>query len=142
MYCFWLAIAAAVLGGCSLRGGEGSILGVIIGTALILVLRNVVTLVTNHSNIEFAIIGAVILAGVITVSASQELTAEKLVIALAYGAGTGAVVTGVVVTGGAGTAGPACAVAGTMAAATAAPASPTARPMRPVARGRRNMETP
>jgi MFS family permease len=40
--------------------------GVIIGTALILVLRNVVTLVTNHSNIEFAIIGAVILAGVVT----------------------------------------------------------------------------
>ncbi|MBM3871790.1 MAG: ABC transporter permease, partial [Verrucomicrobia bacterium] len=60
------AIAAAVLGGCSLRGGEGSVLGVIIGTALILVLRNVVTLVTNHSNIEFAIIGAVILIGVIT----------------------------------------------------------------------------
>ncbi len=59
------AIAAAVLGGCSLRGGEGSILGVIIGTALILVLRNVVTLVTNHSNIEFAIIGTVILIGVI-----------------------------------------------------------------------------
>ena len=59
------AIAAAVLGGCSLRGGEGSILGVIIGTALILVLRNVITLVTNHSNIEFAIIGAVILIGVI-----------------------------------------------------------------------------
>jgi ribose transport system permease protein len=59
------AIAAAVLGGCSLRGGEGSILGVIIGTALILVLRNVVTLVTNHNNIEFAIIGAVILMGVI-----------------------------------------------------------------------------
>ncbi len=59
------AIAAAVLGGCSLRGGEGSIFGVLIGTALILVLRNVVTLVTNHSNIEFAIIGAVILIGVI-----------------------------------------------------------------------------
>ncbi len=59
------AIAAAVLGGCSLRGGEGSILGVIIGTALILVLRNVVTLVTNHNNIEFAIIGAVILIGVV-----------------------------------------------------------------------------
>ena len=59
------AIAAAVLGGCSLRGGQGSILGVLIGTALILVLRNVVTLVTNHNNIEFAIIGAVILAGVI-----------------------------------------------------------------------------
>ncbi len=59
------AIAAAVLGGCSLRGGEGSILGVIIGTALILVLRNVVTLLTSHNNIEFAIVGTVILVGVI-----------------------------------------------------------------------------
>ena len=28
------AIAAAVLGGCSLRGGEGSILGIVLGTAL------------------------------------------------------------------------------------------------------------
>jgi ribose transport system permease protein len=33
------AIAAAVLGGCSLRGGEGSILGVVLGTILLQVLR-------------------------------------------------------------------------------------------------------
>jgi ribose transport system permease protein len=59
------AIAAAVLGGCSLRGGEGAILGVIVGTALMQVLRNMITLVTSHNNIEFAIIGAVILIGVI-----------------------------------------------------------------------------
>ena len=59
------AIAAAVLGGCSLRGGEGTILGVIIGAALMQVLRNMITLATRHSNIEFAIIGAVILFGVI-----------------------------------------------------------------------------
>jgi ribose transport system permease protein len=59
------AIAAAVLGGCSLRGGEGTILGVIIGAALMQVLRNMITLTTRHHNIEFAIIGAVILAGVI-----------------------------------------------------------------------------
>jgi ribose transport system permease protein len=59
------AIAAAVLGGCSLRGGEGTILGVIIGAALMQVLRNMITLVTRHNNIEFAIIGAVILVGVI-----------------------------------------------------------------------------
>ena len=58
-------IAAAVLGGCSLRGGEGTILGVIIGAALMQVLRNMITLVTTHNNIEFAIIGAVILFGVI-----------------------------------------------------------------------------
>ncbi len=59
------AIAAAVLGGCSLRGGEASILGVIIGTALMQVLRNMITLITTRNNIEFAIIGAVILVGVI-----------------------------------------------------------------------------
>ncbi len=59
------AIAAAVLGGCSLRGGEGTILGVIIGAALMQVLRNMITLATNHSNVEFAIIGAVILFGVV-----------------------------------------------------------------------------
>ena len=28
-------IAAAVLGGCSLRGGEGSIVGILVGTALL-----------------------------------------------------------------------------------------------------------
>jgi len=60
------AIAAAVLGGCSLRGGSGTIIGVVIGTALIQLLRNMITLVDEiPQNIEFAVIGAVILAGVI-----------------------------------------------------------------------------
>ncbi len=60
------AIAAAVLGGCSLRGGSGTIIGVIIGTALIQLLRNMITLVDEITqNIEFAVIGAVILAGAI-----------------------------------------------------------------------------
>ena len=39
------AIAAAVLGGCSLRGGEGSIFGVVIGAALLQVLRNSLRLI-------------------------------------------------------------------------------------------------
>jgi ribose transport system permease protein len=59
------AIAAAVLGGCSLRGGEGSIIGVVIGTAVIVVLRNTINLIFDNQNIEFAIIGGVILVGVI-----------------------------------------------------------------------------
>ncbi len=59
------AIAAAVLGGCSLRGGEGSILGVIIGTAVMRVLYNAITILGIPTQMEFAIIGAVILAGVI-----------------------------------------------------------------------------
>lgn len=59
------AIAAAVLGGCSLRGGEGSILGVIIGAAVMRVLYNSINILHIPTNLEFAIIGVVILAGVI-----------------------------------------------------------------------------
>jgi ribose transport system permease protein len=59
------AIAAAVLGGCSLRGGEGSILGVVIGTAVMRLLNNSISLLGIPSQLEFAIIGVVILAGVL-----------------------------------------------------------------------------
>jgi ribose transport system permease protein len=59
------AIAAAVLGGCSLRGGEGSILGIVAGTALLQVLRNLVNLLDIPSSLDFAVMGAVILIGVI-----------------------------------------------------------------------------
>ena len=57
-------IAAAVLGGCSLRGGEGSVVGVLIGTALLQVLRNLVNLLGIPSSLDFAVMGAVILIGV------------------------------------------------------------------------------
>lgn len=59
------AIAAAVLGGCSLRGGEGSIVGIVAGTALLQVLRNLVNLLDIPSSLDFAVMGAVILIGVI-----------------------------------------------------------------------------
>lgn len=58
-------IAAAVLGGCSLRGGEGSIIGILIGTALLQVLQNLVNLLGVPSSLNFAVMGAVILIGVI-----------------------------------------------------------------------------
>jgi ribose transport system permease protein len=59
------AISAAVLGGCSLRGGEGSILGVVIGTAVMRVLYNAITMLGIPDKLEFAMIGAVLLVGVI-----------------------------------------------------------------------------
>jgi ribose/xylose/arabinose/galactoside ABC-type transport system permease subunit len=59
------AISAAVLGGCSLRGGEGSILGVVIGTAVMRVLYNAITMLGIPDKLEFAMIGAVLLLGVI-----------------------------------------------------------------------------
>ncbi len=58
-------IAAAVLGGCSLRGGEGSIVGILIGAALLQVLQNLVNLLGIPSSLNFAVMGAVILVGVI-----------------------------------------------------------------------------
>jgi len=58
-------IAAAVLGGCSLRGGEGSIVGILIGTALLQVLQNLVNLLGIPSSLNFAVMGAVILVGAI-----------------------------------------------------------------------------
>lgn len=59
------AIAAAVVGGCSLRGGQGSVLGIVIGTALLQVLRNLVNLLDIPSSLDFAVMGAVILIGTI-----------------------------------------------------------------------------
>ena len=58
-------IAAAVLGGCSLRGGEGSIIGILIGTALLQVLQNLVNLLEIPSSLNLSVMGAVILIGVV-----------------------------------------------------------------------------
>lgn len=77
MYEMW-AIAAAVLGGCSLRGGEGSVLGVIIGVSLITVMRNGINLLGVNTEWEWAVIGVVILGGVIA-DAAYKLRAAKRV---------------------------------------------------------------
>lgn len=73
------AIAAAVLGGCSLRGGEGTIIGVVIGAAVMQVLKNSITLIDSiPTNIEFAVIGFVILGGVTTDELIKRLAAKRL----------------------------------------------------------------
>jgi ribose transport system permease protein len=59
------AIAAAVVGGCSLRGGEGTVLGIVMGAALLQVLRNLVNLLDIPGSLDFAVMGAVILIGAI-----------------------------------------------------------------------------
>jgi ribose transport system permease protein len=69
-------IAAAVLGGCSLRGGEGSIVGILIGAALLQVLQNLVNLLGIPSSLNFAVMGAVILIGVIADQVLQRRSAR------------------------------------------------------------------
>lgn len=71
------AIAAAVLGGCSLRGGEGSIVGVVIGTAVMQVLNNLIMLLKISGTLEYAIIGSVILLGVLADEIFKRLAAQR-----------------------------------------------------------------
>ncbi|HWD19917.1 MAG TPA: ABC transporter permease [Verrucomicrobiae bacterium] len=71
-------IAAAVLGGCSLRGGEGSIIGIIIGTALLQVLQNLVNLLGIPSSLNFAVMGAVVLLGVLGDQIAQRRATRRL----------------------------------------------------------------
>jgi ribose/xylose/arabinose/galactoside ABC-type transport system permease subunit len=71
------AIAAAVLGGCSLRGGEGTILGVVIGAAVMRVLYNSINLIGIPSQLEFAIIGTVILLGVLADEIVKRMIARR-----------------------------------------------------------------
>jgi ribose transport system permease protein len=73
------AIAAVVLGGCSLRGGEGTVLGIVIGSAMMKVIDNginmfqvrytdpdgVPRLWRLNTNWTFIIVGAVILIAVV-----------------------------------------------------------------------------
>ncbi|MGH7951763.1 MAG: ABC transporter permease [Limisphaerales bacterium] len=57
-------IAAVVIGGASLNGGRGTILGTIIGTLLISFLRNGCTLLGISTNVQLIVIGIIIVAAV------------------------------------------------------------------------------
>ena len=72
------AIAAAVLGGCSLRGGEGTVVGVVIGTAVMQLLRNMINLVDwLKSHMEFLIVGVVLLVAVIVDEIVKQRVAKR-----------------------------------------------------------------
>ena len=72
------AIAASVLGGFSLRGGEGSIVGVVLGTILLQVLQNLVNLLGIPSSLNFAVMGSVILIGVLADTQFAEYRKKKV----------------------------------------------------------------
>jgi ribose transport system permease protein len=58
-------IAAAVIGGVSLFGGKGSILGVLLGAAFMQVLRNGLVLLGFHIYWQAMVIGAIILMAIL-----------------------------------------------------------------------------
>lgn len=57
------AIAGAVLGGCSLRGGEGNVAGILIGTTILWILPNFTNMWGVPSELKFTVIGAALLVG-------------------------------------------------------------------------------
>lgn len=57
------AIAGCVVGGVSLRGGDGSIVGVILGTAIVRVLYNAINVAGVSTQLESVVLGVVILIG-------------------------------------------------------------------------------
>jgi ribose transport system permease protein len=64
----WLelyAITGAVLGGCSLRGGEGSLPGMFLGAAILPLLRQICSFREISSEVEYSVIGAFLLVGTI-----------------------------------------------------------------------------
>ncbi len=72
------AIAASVLGGFSLRGGEGSVTGVVLGAVLLQVLQNLVNLLGIPSSLNFAVTGSVILIGVLADTQFSAYRARRL----------------------------------------------------------------
>ena len=71
------AIAAAVLGGCSLRGGSGTIIGVVIGAAVMQVLYNTIGLAELPTQLEPAIIGGVLLISVTIDELVRKIAAKR-----------------------------------------------------------------
>ncbi|MDQ1850610.1 ABC transporter permease [Gemmobacter fulvus] len=59
------SIAAAVIGGCSLRGGEGRVPGVILGVIFITVLANGMDLLRIGSNYQMIALGVVLVGAVV-----------------------------------------------------------------------------
>ncbi len=76
-YELW-AIAGAVLGGCSLRGGQGAVAGVVLGSVMVAEVRQAVFFVAGDEWKEF-VIGVFILAGVMADEAFARWMAARRV---------------------------------------------------------------
>lgn len=59
------AIAGAVIGGCSLRGGEGNVFGIVLGAAILTLLQSFVLFWDVPQPLEYTVIGGALLCGAI-----------------------------------------------------------------------------
>jgi len=75
------AIAGAVLGGCSLRGGEGSLPGMIIGASILVLLGNLTIMLGIPSSLEYTVIGGALLTGAILDEVLRRVKLSKSAVA-------------------------------------------------------------
>ncbi len=60
-----IAMAAAVIGGVSLRGGQGRLIGVVAGAALLVVLRDGLVAINVNAYYQSMVVGLVLLAAIV-----------------------------------------------------------------------------
>ncbi len=72
------AITGAVLGGCSLRGGEGTVAGLLLGAAVLPLLRNLSIFAGIPSDLEFTVIGVALLLGTIADELLKRRAAKRV----------------------------------------------------------------
>lgn len=72
------AITGAVLGGCSLRGGEGTVPGILLGTAVLPLLKSLCIFAGVPSDLEFMVIGVALLLGTIADELLKRRSAKKV----------------------------------------------------------------
>jgi ribose transport system permease protein len=70
------AITGAVLGGCSLRGGEGTVLGMVLGAAVLPLLENLCNL-AGLNDLQNAVIGVALLLGTVSNELIQRRSAIR-----------------------------------------------------------------
>jgi ribose transport system permease protein len=59
------AITGAVLGGCSLRGGEGTVIGILLGTAVLPLIKTLLIFLNVRDSVEYTLIGLALLVGTV-----------------------------------------------------------------------------
>jgi ribose transport system permease protein len=77
------AISGAVLGGCSLRGGEGAIAGVVCGAALVQIASQAAFFLGVHDQLKYTVIGSLILVGVIVDEILKRYAARRRALSMA-----------------------------------------------------------
>ena len=70
-------ITGAVLGGCALRGGQGSLVGVVLGMAILRVIKSAIVFLGINTYWTFAVTGLVLLTAVIVDSTIRRRRAGK-----------------------------------------------------------------